>query len=802
MKTAKRTCLSSQKLPSPLRCARLAILLGATLCWAHNMTAQSVVSGSIALGTVGENTTLPTVAVGAASTLTVQFQLLTTSAISGITISKAANGVQEFTLGAVTGCTVGGGSIAAGTICSAAITFNPAFPGLRTATLSVAGASSPIGTLGLNGMGTGPEVVQSPGALSVIAGGGTALLGTTSTAANTLLLNNPTGIAMDGAGNLYVVVGDAGNATILKITGGQAVVIAGGGSAIPGGTPIAATSAHIHPFGIAVDTAGNLYIADYGNNLVEKMDATTQQLVVVAGGGGDSPSTTADGATNVGIYPFGVAVDRKGNLYVADFNNSLVEEVAAGSNQIVVVAGGGYVEASAVPELATAAGFYQVLGVAVDYAGNLYIADAGDDVIEKVTVADGMIIRIAGFGPNFPSTIPTVAVNAGLNTPSSVTVDPAGNVYLADTSNGQIEQVNSAGQIIVVAGSGATNAGAAAQSATSVKLYNPTGVVADGAGNLYITDANDNLIDKVTPAALALSFPSTNVGATSGTQQTVNIENVGNASANLTSLTMSTDFPLLSASGCTVSKGLQALPNGAACSLVYGFLPTAGGARSQTATLSDNTLNVASSQTISFTGTGVAAITPPNPGSYTVTANPTSMNVQAGQAGTSIITLTPTGGYAGSVSLSCSNLPENSTCAFTPSGGTAGGSATLANNQPTSVTLVVQTNVSGSAALRLMPVFPAPLLPVMAVFGPGSLLGLLLLRRRNRMRGRLTLLSCCFWCFAAASAIGISGCTSGGGGASPLTTPPGSTNVVITAAAASGTTGLTEFTTLKVNVTQ
>jgi len=756
----------------------------------------------------------PTTAIGLSSAVeTLQVELLVAGPVSSIGVPKAANGSQEFVVGTVTGCNIGGSSNPAGSVCTVPVTFSPAYPGLRTGTLTVSNGTSTVGTVGLYGIGLGPEVVQSPGALSVIAGGGSTIpVSGSGTAALGATMTDPTSVAVDAAGNLYVATGNDGTGEIEEISAstGMVTLVAGGGATVPSITPSPATSALIYPFGIAVDGAGNIYIADYGNAQVEEVDATTNQIVVLAGGvtGWETPSTTPVRAIKAQIYPFGVAVDLNGNLYIADYitGGGLVEEVPADTAQLVVVAGCNSwcgSEPSPTPEPATAAGFYQVIGVTVDGAGNLYIADAGDDEVAMVTASTGQIVRIAGFGPNLPGSIPTPGTEAALNTPSSLAVDAAGNVYIADTSNGQIEQVYSpagltsqADQIVRVAGGGATPVSSGPVAATSAQLNNPIGVAIDGAGNIYIADSSNNRIEKVTAAALPLAFTDTYVEATNATQQTVTLGNIGNQTLDIASVSTAADFPTAGASTCSASA--QTLTPGTTCWLVYDFLPTVPEALDETVALTDNSLNAPpAQQTISLTGTGVAYIA-----SYTIAVNPTAVTVKAGQNGTATVTVTPSGGYTGSLTLSCTNLPVNTLCVFSQSG-----TVTLnGSNQAVPVTLTIQTNLQQTAAAPASN-GQSPLnsiLPALAICFPGGLLGLAAFRRRKNQdmeRRRQRLLGIGLLVLMTGTiAVVLAGCVSNS--SSITTAPPGVSTIYVTSTAPAGSGGLSQSVNLTLTITQ
>ena len=249
------------------------------------------------VGELSTNTTLPTTAVGAASaSQNISVELTAASAISSITVPKAQNGAQEFTVGAVTGCVMDGvTSNAANTICTVPITFNPQYPGLRTGALTVNNGSSIVGTVGLTGMGTGPLGIFQPGTASVLNTG-------------SLTLANPFGVAVDGAGDLYIT--DTGNSRVVEVTAaGTASVLSTGGLTLK------------QPFGVAVDGAGDVYIADTVNSSVVEVTTAGTASVLSTGG-----LTLAE--------PFSVAVDGAGDLYIADYGNSRVVKINQASQAL------------------------------------------------------------------------------------------------------------------------------------------------------------------------------------------------------------------------------------------------------------------------------------------------------------------------------------------------------------------------------------------------------------------------------------------------------------------------------------
>src|SRR5271157_3666692 len=245
--------------------------------------------------------------------------------------------------------------------------------------------------------------------------------------------------------------------------------------------------------GLAADTAGNVFFAN--GNAVLRLDAITGVLTVVAGNaasgfsGDNGPATSAQLAA-----PSGVAVDSAGNLYIADSGNSRVRKISNGV--IATVAGNGVSGFGGDGGPATSAELGVVSNVAVDPAGNLYIADPNNHRIRKVS--NGVIATVAGGGNSLGENVP--ATSASLNEPVGVAVDPAGNLYIADSGSQRIRKVSS-GVIATVAGGGVSLGDNGP--ATSAQLNNPAGVAVDSAGNVYIADTWNNRIRKVSGGAIA-----------------------------------------------------------------------------------------------------------------------------------------------------------------------------------------------------------------------------------------------------------------------------------------------------------
>ena len=352
--------------------------------------------------------------------------------------------------------------------------------------------------------------VDFTGVITTVAGTGEFDFGGDGGPATQAQLNGPIGVALDGAGNLYIAdtfsnrirkVDSTGTITTIAGTGEYGFGGGGGGNGGP------ATQAQLGwPFGVALDGAGNLYIADTGNSWIRKIDSTGT-ITTIAGtgeygfGGDGGPATQA-----LLSSPTGVATDGAGNLYIADHDNHRIRRVDS-TGTITTIAGtrewgfGGDGGPAVQAQLDAPA------GVAIDGAGNLYIADLNSQRIRKVDYA-GTITTVAGlselrgFGGGGFSGDGSLAIEAQLNTPTGVATDGADNLYIADRNNNRIRKVDSTGVITTVVGSGEPGFGGGGFSgdgglATEAHLKLPYGVALDGSGNLYIADSRNHRIRKV-----------------------------------------------------------------------------------------------------------------------------------------------------------------------------------------------------------------------------------------------------------------------------------------------------------------
>jgi trimeric autotransporter adhesin len=322
----------------------------------------------------------------------------------------------------------------------------------------------------------------------------------------------PTGVALNGNGNVYVA--DRRNNRIRMITvQGKVITIAGIDDAGSYGDNEPATDAQLNnPAGLAVDAAGNVYIADKNNNRIRKI-APTGIISAFAGSNeagysGDGGPATA-GKLNA---PTGIAVDRAGNVYIADAGNNCIRKVTS-TGYMSTIAGTGVAGYNGDTLNAIAVRLNVPNSVAVDSAGNVYIADTWNYRIRKVT-HDSIISTIAGTGAAGFSGDGKAATVAELNLPTGVAVDKNGNVYITDQGNNRVRRITTEGMMSTIAGTG--NAGYSGDNGAAfiAELNEPYGIATDAAGNLYVAEQQNNTIRRITapPAATRMVRNTTNTG--------------------------------------------------------------------------------------------------------------------------------------------------------------------------------------------------------------------------------------------------------------------------------------------------
>lgn len=356
------------------------------------------------------------------------------------------------------------------------------------------------------------EVLVSSGNIQTIAGGNAAsAYGGDGGPAVNAQLSNPIGIALDASGNLYIA--DAGNYVIREINAstGNISTIAGNNTLGAGyaGDGGPATSAQLTaPFGVAVDGNGNVYIADRGAAVVREVTASTGVISTVAGNGTIGYSGDGGPATSAQLAaPFDVTVDAAGNVYITDFNNSVVREILASNGFIQTVAGSGTYGFSGIGGPATSAQMAWPFGIAVDGNGNLYVADLANYVVWEVLASNGNMPIFAGnliAGNPLPaySGDGFLSVDAEINQPLGFNLDASGNLLIADSYNDAVRVVSGQnGTIQTVVGNGTYGYSGDGGPAGNAQLAYPTSVISDAAGDLFIADQDNQAIRVVVAAS-------------------------------------------------------------------------------------------------------------------------------------------------------------------------------------------------------------------------------------------------------------------------------------------------------------
>jgi alpha-tubulin suppressor-like RCC1 family protein len=266
-----------------------------------------------------------------------------------------------------------------------------------------------------------------------------------------------------------------------------------------------------YPSGLATDNIGNLYVADTDNNTIRKIVASTGAVTTLAGLAGSSGSADGTGSAARFNNPAGVAVDSAGNVYVADTLNHTLRRIT--SVGVVSTLAGSTGVAGSADGTGTAARFRGPQGLAIDSGSNLYVADTNNHTIRKVVPSTGVVTTVAGFAGNSGST-DGLGSQARFNYPSGVAVDATGNLFVADTENDTIRQIVPSGQVSTLAG--LAGASGVADGTGSAALFDsPSDLAVDGSGNLYVADTDNFTIRKVAPSTGVVSTIA-GLGGTSG----------------------------------------------------------------------------------------------------------------------------------------------------------------------------------------------------------------------------------------------------------------------------------------------
>jgi len=303
----------------------------------------------------------------------------------------------------------------------------------------------------------------------------------------------PVAVAVDSNGNVYVA--DNGNNLIRKITPAVVVTTLVVYKTTSGNVSEGFVALFNQPSGVAVDSNGNIYVADSANDQIRKITPTG--VISTLAGSKTRGNTDGTGSAASFNYPYGVAVDSNGNVYVVDNGNHGIRKITS-AGVVTTLAGSG--TKGNADGTGSAASFYSPAGLAVDSNGNVYVADTGNNAIRKITPA-GVVTTLAGVvttlgGISTPGNTDGTGSAATFNYPYGVAVDSNGNIYVADNGNHLIRKVTPAGVVTTLAGS--STAGSSDGLGSAASFATPYGVAVDSNGNVYVADRDGSAIRKMT----------------------------------------------------------------------------------------------------------------------------------------------------------------------------------------------------------------------------------------------------------------------------------------------------------------
>jgi sugar lactone lactonase YvrE len=571
-------------------------------------------SGHQRIRKVSVNQTFPTVNSGssATQTLVVHFVVGDTPAAAS---PFAITGSADFVVASPT-CILNADQT---TDCTIAITFSPTQPGPDLATLTVKSALGATSQFGLNGVGAAASIALDPGMATGLGSG----------------LKSPLGVALDAAGNAYVA--DTGNNVVLRYnSAGTGTVIAGTGTAGNSGNGGAASAAALSaPSAVAVTPDGAVYIADTGNGVVRRIDPITGVINIAAGGATTTCAAALDAFGNgcLGTQaklaaPAGLTSDAHGNVYIADTGNNVIRELT-NSGYIFVIGGG--------------ASFSAPTALQADPNGNIFVADTGHSTVSEIVAATGAVVAVAGNGQNGSTGNGGAATSAELSKPTGIALDGAGDLYIADTGNHVIRFVNAAGTINTVAGTlGQSGSGTLPGSVSDLLLNLPGGVAATTSGKLYVLDSGNNRAFTIDRTSVTENLGTTSPNSSSPVQ-TIQQTSTGTVAAllpqpNFTGTGDTAVFSITpqSSLGCT---GGESLTPGVTCFLGAQFNPVA--LTTSNATYTEANITPALPFTPAITLSGIGANLSPTT-SVTVLTSPATGNPQFGTPFIVSTTVTPT----------------------------------------------------------------------------------------------------------------------------------------------------------------
>jgi hypothetical protein len=458
--------------------------------------------------------------------------------------------------------------------CTVNVVFQPTFPGQRPGAVEVLTAGGTLlGSQLIVGTATGGLPVLIPGNIQTVAGDGNWTYVKDGVAATTAPIYLPSGVVTDAAGNIFL--SDTTNNRVRHVDSQSGLIstVAGNGESGYGGDGGPATAAMINnPSGIVMDGAGNLYFADSGNNVIRRIDAVSGIITTVAGtgqagnGGDGGPATSATLTT-----PEGLTFDAAGDLIIADTFNNVIRDVSVKTGLISTIAGNGTAGYNNDGLLATTAMLNEPWSVAYGPDGTLYIADLSNNRVRSVNGV-GIIQTAVGNGTQgYQGDGQVVSSSTELNGPAAVALDPAGDLFIADSGNDRVRVMTVGNQqISTVAGDGSEQFGGDGAQANLASIYGPYAIYLDSSGNLFIADRFHMRIREVTADQLSFTYGSIRVDTTSSPKVT-SLLNEGNSNLNVTSYVYN-QSALDPTTTCPIPSGTET--TGTSCTLGVDFAPT------------------------------------------------------------------------------------------------------------------------------------------------------------------------------------------------------------------------------------
>jgi sugar lactone lactonase YvrE len=486
---------------------------------------------------------------------------------------------QDFSLAG--GGTCSDAPVTAGQQCIANVVFSPKYPGLRQGAVIVKAADGTLlGTALVSGIGTGPLAVLDPGAINTVVGDSEWFYAGDNVAAINAPIHEPAAVLVDPAGNIYL--SDSENYRVRRVDGQTQTITTVAGTGNPGysGDGGQATSAAIStPAGLAIDGAGNIYFADTGNQIVRRIGV--DGVITTVAGAPQTQGYSGDGgpATAAKLsLPQGVALDASGNLYIADTGNGVIREVDATSGNISTIAGVAGTANFNGDGAATASHLNQPWSVAVAADNSLYIADSGNNRIRRLS--GGTLSTVAGSGAQGYNGDTGPAAAATLNLPLGVALDPAGDLYIADSGNDCVRKISSStgdvtagsATIQTIIGTGSEGYSGDSGPANKAALHGPYVVFFAQNGDAYVADTINNRIRAIlaTPVTLP-QFPDTKVTKTSSPAVIQGLDSDGNAELDLSTPTLVNATLDTTSTTCSFTT---ATVQGSSCNLGVEFAPT------------------------------------------------------------------------------------------------------------------------------------------------------------------------------------------------------------------------------------